>query len=633
MKPVICLPLILLMSAAVEVLAATNDLAVQAAHPRLLVKGNTWGGMKARMEGYGPEGHALLERLKTMADGALKEPLPGPLPQSGDWLAEARACQRRLVSLSLAWRLLGDEAYLKRAIREGRHVCAYASWNPAHFLDTAETAMAVALAYDWLYDALNPDDREALKAGLMKNALAFADPIYKDAKRDANPADRRLWWVRQKSNWSQVCHAGMLAAALAVAEDEPELARLVVRGATADLPTAMKAYEPDGGYPEGPGYWGYGTTFNVLAIALLESATGGDQGLGTVVSAFGRTAPFRLYMDGPTRLIFNYADAGTQWESAISPAFVFLAERYHQPFCTAFAWNRMQDEFSSRPAKKEVSRFIPYYFFWLPPKPARIPEPLPLDAHYAGEADVAVFRSAWGDTNAIYAGLKAGFNGVNHGHLDLGSFILDAGGVRWSAELGNDDYGLPGYFSKTQRWDYLRLNNLGHSTLLINRQKQNPRAKCPIIRFESATGRALAVADLKAAHPDLVSTWRRGLFLLERNRLAVQDELAGLPDGAILEWQMITPAGIEIAEGGRRAILKQAGQLLEARLVEPAFMHFEVSSPRPENPKENPNQGYRTLVAKGRAEGTRARILVALRPIGSAWPGAVPDPVWMDLNP
>lgn len=632
MKSRLCLPIILLLVAAFQALAEAAPIAIRSGHPRLLINGNAWVGMKAKIEGYGPEGRALLDRLKVMADRSLEEPLPKPLPQSGNWLEEARGVQRRLVSLSLAWRLFGDEAYLKRAITESRHVCAYESWNPSHFLDTAETALAVALVYDWLYDDLKPEDREALKAGLMKNALVFADPIYKEVKLDSNPADRRLWWAQRKSNWSQVCHTGLLAAALAVSEDQPELAQRVVRGVTAYLPVCMKMYEPDGAYPEGPGYWGYGTTFNVLAIALLESATGSDLGLGTVVSTFGKTAPYRLYMDGPTRLIFNYADCVTQWESAISPAFVFLSARYQQPFCTAFAWDRMNAEFARRLPQKEMNRFFPYYFFWLPSKPAQAPEPLPLDAHYAGEADVAVFRSAWGDTNAIYAGLKAGFNGAGHGHLDIGSFILDANGVRWSAELGSDDYGLPGYFGP-QRWNYFRLNNLGHSTLLINRQRQNPRAECPIVRFESTPAQTMAVANLSAAQPGLVSKWSRALFLLDRNRVTVQDELEGLPDAALLEWQMITSAEIEIAEGRRSAILKKAGKTLEAMLIEPAFLHFEAIQPLPENPKENPNQGYRILVAKGKAEGSRARILIALRPLGAKWPSTVPKPVWIDLSP
>jgi hypothetical protein len=79
-------------------------------------------------------------------------------------------------------------------------------------------------------------------------------------------------WERGGNNWNQVCHAGMVAGALALAEENPKRAAEVVSRALAGLPYGMKVYDPDGNYPEGPGYWNYGTTFNVLVIALLESA-------------------------------------------------------------------------------------------------------------------------------------------------------------------------------------------------------------------------------------------------------------------------------------------------------------------------------------------------------------------------
>ncbi len=41
----------------------------------------------------------------------------------------------------------------------------------------------------------------------------------------------------------------------------------------------MAAFAPEGSYPEGPGYWSYGTSYNVLLISVLESALGSCFGL------------------------------------------------------------------------------------------------------------------------------------------------------------------------------------------------------------------------------------------------------------------------------------------------------------------------------------------------------------------
>ena len=35
-----------------------------------------------------------------------------------------------------------------------------------------------------------------------------------------------------------------------------------------------------------------------------------------------------------------------------------------------------------------------------------------------------------------WPGLQGGFNTVHHSHLDLGTFVLEMGGVRWAVELG-----------------------------------------------------------------------------------------------------------------------------------------------------------------------------------------------------
>ena len=41
---------------------------------------------------------------------------------------------------------------------------------------------------------------------------------------------------------------------------------LLHTGALRSLPLAQAEYYPDGCYPEGPGYWGFGTTFAVAGM-------------------------------------------------------------------------------------------------------------------------------------------------------------------------------------------------------------------------------------------------------------------------------------------------------------------------------------------------------------------------------
>ena len=102
-------------------------------------------------------------------------------------------------------------------------------------------------------------------------------------------------------------------------------------------------------------------------------------------------------------------------------------------------------------------------------------------------------RSAWDDPNALFLGIKAGYNQVNHGHLDLGNFELDALGVRWARDLGSDNYNLPGYWEAKrggQRWSYYRLNSASHNVPMLGGQSQDPLAKSSFTKTEINSGTA-----------------------------------------------------------------------------------------------------------------------------------------------
>src|SRR4026208_2102472 len=106
------------------------------------------------------------------------------------------------------------------------------------------------------------------------------------------------------------------------------MAREVIAGVRETLPFAMAAYAPDGAYPEGPVYWGYGTRYNVYLLAGLETALGTDFGLGKS-PAFDRTALYRVHMCSATGQSFNYADGGSRLGA--DDALTWLAHRYDHP--------------------------------------------------------------------------------------------------------------------------------------------------------------------------------------------------------------------------------------------------------------------------------------------------------------
>jgi hypothetical protein len=464
-------------------------------------------------------------------------------------------------------------SYAERMWRELATAAAFKDWNPSHFLDTAEMTHAFAIAYDWLYDVWTPEQRAALRQAMVEKGLKPALKVYR----------ARNWWAKSRHNWNQVCNGGIGMGALALAELEPQLAGEVLHDALESIQLAMAEFAPDGAWNEGPGYWNYATTYNVVFLAGLQSALGTDFGLSQI-AGFDQTGLFPIYVTGPRNRTFNYADGGDHPLPA--PQMFWLARQFKQP---VLAWYERR---AATPSALDLLWFNPT---------GTSPEAAgwPLDKYFRG-TEIALLRSEWENPQALFVGFKAGDNKANHSHLDLGSFVLDAAGVRWAADLGGDDYNLPAYFG-SRRWTYYRLRAEGHNTLVINPSEapdQNPAARAQITRFESKPERAFALADLTSAYSKHARRVWRGVALLNRDKLLVQDEIQA-EQPVELWWFMHTPASVKIEGDGRTANLRQAGAELHAEILSPAGAKFELMDAKPLPTSPNPEgQGRNNRIRK-----------------------------------
>lgn len=549
-------------------------------HPRLLTTPEQVATLPARLEAE-PTGRRWRATLLRDADGLLTRPVaerrfearrPVLLPTSREIL-------RRTEALGVAYLLTADPRYAARLAAEMRAAAAYPDWNPSHFLDVAEMTTAFALALDWCHAAWPEADR----------AMARDAIIAKGLRPGLDGFRNRAFWTRVTHNWALVCMGGLLCGALAVAEEAPMLAAEILSLAIPAARPALASYAPDGAWEEGVAYWDYATQYAVFLLAALDTALGSDQGLSSL-PGLAEAGQFRLHLEGPTGRVFNFADGPEAVRN--TPALMWLARRYHAP---AYAWL-----IGRAPGVTGTG------LLWYQPggqSPAALG--LPLDARFR-HAEAASLRGAWGDPAASWIAFKGGDNAANHGNLDLGTFVMEAGGERFAIDLGADDYALPGYFSARQRYTWYRNATAGQNTLLVDGADQPMAARAVITAFRSEPAFARAVADLSAGYPALGSA-RRGIALLDRRVMVVADEVTG-GAGRRLRWQMHTRATVELA--GPAAVLRQGPAVLHARILEPAGAVFTLdSATRP--PPENPNTGVLRLAVE--ATGA-ARIVVAFSP-------------------
>jgi len=598
-----------------------------APHPRLLI--TDWSDLH---KGFGDSATAqdplrtsLREAVITRATRALDEPLVRyEIPDGLRLLAQSRLAFARITSTALAYRLTEEVRFLARARDELLAAAALPDWNPKHFLDVGEMATAVALGYDWLHDALSPEERSAIEDGLRRHALSFAHEAYVEQSR---------WWTSAKMNWNQVCNAGLLLAALVLDDVEPEIRTLVIQGATESIALALETYQPDGGYHEGAQYWDYATSYHVIAAAALESALGDSHGL-VDAPEIRRTLRFRLHVEGPSMNPFNFGD-NTESGIGYTPAYAWLATRHGNTAALFHARRVLAYQLATGTAHPSANRFLALGLLWFPQKPADgALATEPRDALFRGDGEVAFFRSAWDTPNALYAGLKAGSNAVSHAQLDLGTFVFEWAGIRWLMDMGRDSYDLPGYFDSRseengepigQRWSYYRMTNFAHNTITVNGRLQSPRVTARIVKFEDSPDWAFAIADLTEASGLERGALQRGLGLAARHTLFVQDELINAPPNTRLEWRAFTRAEI-VAENGepnelaviahpRVVRLRQAGREVIARLHTPANAYFSFSPAPTGGPGENANEGIYELKIEVVAATGDTQILVSFTPV------------------
>ncbi|AMJ67497.1 heparinase II/III domain-containing protein [Hymenobacter sp. PAMC 26628] len=519
----------------------------------------------------------------------------------------SRECLRREFFLAYAWRMTRQEKYRRRAEQELLAVAAFSDWNPAHFLDVAEMTTGVALGYDWLYNDLSEATRATVREALLKKGL------------EPSLLPENNGWLTKTNNWNQVCNAGMAFGALALYDEQPVLARAVLNRAIETVVIPMRAYGPDGAYPEGYGYWGYGTSFNVLLISALEKAFGQDFGLSQQ-PGFLKTPGYLLNMTGPSGNAFMYSDS---WPAGgPQPAMYWFAAKLKNPSLLWVERTRLEAADASQHVQ---NRLLPALMLWSHGIALRdIPAPAATQWVGGGPNPVALLRTSWTDPNALYLGLKAGSPAVSHGHMDVGSFVFEADGVRWSMDFGAQDYesleskGIDP-FGK-QRWDVFRLTNFAHSTLTVNNGLQAAKGAAVLTGHSAAPDFQSATTDLSPLYPALAAA-HRGVALVDGRAAVVRDELTGGSAAATVRWAMLTPATVKILNP-TTAELTNHGKKLRLQVAEPATITLKTWPTVGPHDYDAPNPGT-TLVGFEVTVPANAKVpLSVLLVPGSAGGGA-----------
>lgn len=529
---------------------------------------------------------------------------------------------RRVLFLSYAYRTTGDVRYAERAEREMLHICDFTDWNPSHFLDVAEMSTALGIGYDWLYGWLSDESKARIVEAIITKGL--------DPSEDARYNPVFTTRPSRTCNWGQVCNGGLAVASIAIHTENPEQASRIIERSRELMMLPMNAeYPPEGCYPEGFGYWAFGTQYNILFISAMEKYFGAQSvSQYKVVPGFIESGNYSQQLITPSLRTFGYSDNSTR--IYLEPAVMWFNTVKEDPKMY-FMQKRLFDKFDLTHSyvKTIKNRLIPMMLVWgvgTGDAPLvsldRAEEPRDLFYLGQGENDVCVMRNSW-RPDAAYLGFKSGRVNNPHGHMDIGSFYYETDGVRWSLDLGSDHYGdiakahinMFNMKQDSPRWTVLtKYNNFAHSTTGPEGVYQIVDAQCHIDSIACKRRFKSVSSDLTGVYAGKLEKLVRTVSL--RGRCAEITDIAHGTDEILpMNWTMITEAVSMQRRGASLVLRSQDGRTLKMRVKCSSEFECSLEPMRQRCDFENPSDGiFRLTIKYNVAPGKDSRIRVRLKP-------------------
>ena len=554
-------------------------------HPRLFFKDSDIALIKANLEK-----NAILkvyhEKILESANKSLNAPkLKFQLDTSKRRISHSflREFHFRIAALSYAYKITGDEKYLKAAEKEMLNTASFESWNPKHYLDTAGIALAISIGLDSLYNDLSQDVKDVLGNAIVEKAL----------KHDSGG-------FTGTNNWNQVCNAGVVSASIVAFEYNKNLAKSVILRAINANPVAMQAYAPEGVYPEGVGYWAYGTSSQVVLIKVLREVFGTSFDLEKS-KGFLDSPKFITANLSHTDLCFNFSDSGTRFP--ISPIFFWFANeckdssilspiKYH--LTNPEAWRK-----HGVTVRHEYPYLAPLFLIDIVNINFSDIKDTPPKLYYArGNCSVATVKTF--NEPKIFLGVKVGKGNNGHGHLDAGSFVLDIGKYRWVEDIVI----LPYYEMERRkvaiwnkkptspRWKLIRYINQFHSTLSVNDKNHAINELAQIIGvWDSDKKRGVKIDMTKVLGGD-VELATRSFKVINEQYLEITDVVKATPNKAVsIKFPLPTKAKVEVVSE-KEIHLKFGKEILIVKAEGNVKVVAKIFDKTPKHPKDVELKNY-----------------------------------------
>lgn len=342
-------------------------------------------------------------------------------------------------------------------------ICDEPTWVvPAHIrckvdLFNAETAFALAQVVEVVGHMLDP---------------SLVARVYQEIdKRVLTPYEqsgRSEWWYSSPNNWNGVVNSSVGACFLLVPLD-PARAIRGVSQALEGLKTYLNdGFGHDGATVEGVGYWQYGLSYLTAFFEMIRARSNGaiDLLLDPRIACIASSA--RKLQLGPNKFA-PFGDAEED-KMTFSPGFISkLAERLNQPEFLNMLAIPAGGSFSQSNVALSKSALVLRDLAWWD---GNLPQP-PIELTDAVLPNTGVARMILSSSRLpqLVVMAKAGHNGEEHNHCDIGSFVIHFDGENYITDPGKGLY-TKQYFDPKTRYLSDWPKSLIHSVPVIAQQLQ-----------------------------------------------------------------------------------------------------------------------------------------------------------------
>jgi hypothetical protein len=544
---------------------------VPASHPRVLTTSDTLDDFKARKDGAGKK---TFDRIKSTVN-TNDHHMPGEPVKTANGptvLNLTTAVTTPMINAAFIYLVTGDPVYGNFAKERLLHV---STWR-THTGDTTyhandqvhrDIVLKGAIAYDWIYDLLNDEQRKAALTMMLDRAQTIADDVlYDHLPITSNPYDSHGWTVNG--------YLGIIATSF-LHENVDINGTIVSQKAQEWFNTIVPAYinlapvwgGEDGGWGNGEGYWQWSTMAGKQFLDTLYAATG----FNAYKKAYFRNESwYAMYMLPPGQLGGAFGNGN----DGISRNFVSATTMRN----AQMQQNQVMQWYSQQ-YQYDIDNYMTYLY-----EDGNLPARPPVEmstAQYFEQIGTVAMHSSLVDPKRISFYIKSSpFGSWNHSKADQNSLIIKAFGEELTVEGGFYDlYGSSHYN------EYAKQTFAHNAITYDGRKGQNiidMRASGKITGFATTKDFDAAIGDATTAYNtgsniglDLA---QRSVIYVKPGAFVVVDNLnARELGGSSFEYWLHADKSLSLDEEHSSATIIKNQAALKVNLYYPELTEIEVT--------------------------------------------------------